>query len=295
MIQTQTSALVDDYREENGIYLPPTAVEHREGEYHSEGFDVMRDMQERHFWYRGRHRFLLHAVKRFTANLDSPGRRVIDLGGGCGGWISYLSDSAPFEISEVGLTDSSPTALAISRERLPRSVKVFHADLLNLQWQNRWDIAFLLDVLEHIPADGAALKQIHSALSPGGLLFVTVPAFQGLWTWNDELIGHQRRYTTRDFRALATDSGFELLDARYFMFFLSPLLVVSRLLQRGKVKTLSDEQRWKLAENMHRIPAAPLNTALSAVFGAETPLGHWTPFPWGTSLLAVLRKPVEGR
>jgi hypothetical protein len=95
--------------------------------------------------------------------------------------------------------------------------------------------------------------------------------------------------------ALATDSGFELLDARYFMFFLSPLLVVSRLLQRGKVKTLSDEQRWKLAENMHRIPAAPLNTALSAVFGAETPLGHWTPFPWGTSLLAVLRKPVEGR
>jgi SAM-dependent methyltransferase len=294
MLQTQTSALVDDYREENGIYLPPTAVEHREAEYHSEGFDVMRDMQRRHFWYRGRHRFLLHAVKRFTAGRTHP-QRVIDLGGGCGGWVSYLCDSAPFAISEIGLTDSSPTALAIARQQLPGSVKVFHADLLNLQWQNRWDIAFVLDVLEHIPSDVAALKQIQAALAPGGLLFVTVPALQAFWTWNDELIGHQRRYTTRDFRALAEHSGLELMDARYFMFFLSPLLFVSRLLQKGRVQTLSDAQRWKVAEEMHKVPAAPLNSALSAVFGAETPIGHWTSFPWGTSLLAVLRKPVEGR
>jgi SAM-dependent methyltransferase len=295
MIQTQTSALVDDYHEENGIYLPPTAVQHREAEYHSQAFDVLRDMQERHFWYRGRHRFLLHAVKRFAPNLSAHPQRVIDLGGGCGGWVSYLGDANPFAMSELGLTDSSPTALAISRDRLPRSVKLFHADLLNLQWQNRWDVAFLLDVLEHIPDDVAALRQIHTALAPGGLLFVTVPALQAFWSWNDELIGHQRRYTTRELGTLAADAGFELLDARYFMFFLSPLLFVSRLLQKGKVKTLSDAQRWQLADAMHKVPAMPINSALSAVFGAETPLGHWTSFPWGTSLLAVLRKPAESR
>jgi hypothetical protein len=40
-----------------------------------------------------------------------------------------------------------------------------------------------------------------------------------------------------------------------------------------------------------RMPAAPINDALAAIFAAETPLGAWCPFPWGTSVLAVLRRP----
>jgi hypothetical protein len=30
---------------------------------------------------------------------------------------------------------------------------------------------------------------------------------------------------------------------------------------------------------------------LAAVFAAETPLGHFLRFPWGTSVLGVFRKP----
>jgi hypothetical protein len=33
--------------------------------------------------------------------------------------------------------------------------------------------------------------------------------------------------------------------------------------------------------------------ALAAIFSAETPLGAWLPFPWGTSVLAVLRRPLD--
>jgi hypothetical protein len=45
-------------------------------------------------------------------------------------------------------------------------------------------------------------------------------------------------------------------------------------------------------EKTHRVPAAPVNALLSLAFCCETPLGHLLPFPWGTSILAVLRKPV---
>lgn len=56
------------------------------------------------------------------------------------------------------------------------------------------------------------------------------------------------------------------------------------------VRDMSAEQQRQLLQDSHKVPSAPLNVALTAAFGAETPLGHWLRFPWGTSLLGVFRK-----
>jgi len=63
------------------------------------------DMQERHIWYRGRHRFLLASVNRY---LPKTGQTLsaIDLGGGAGGWVSYLAKNRPEEFVPLGLADS---------------------------------------------------------------------------------------------------------------------------------------------------------------------------------------------
>ncbi len=45
----------DAFRVEDGIHVSASPVVHREEEYASEGFDSLRQMQEEHFWYRGRH------------------------------------------------------------------------------------------------------------------------------------------------------------------------------------------------------------------------------------------------
>ncbi|NCC40957.1 MAG: hypothetical protein EOM21_16220 [Gammaproteobacteria bacterium] len=57
---------------------------------------------------------------------------------------------------------------------------------------------------------------------------------------------------------------------------------------------MSSEQQRQLARSQHQVPSAPLNLALTAAFGAETPLGHWLRFPWGTSILGVFRKTQIG-
>jgi len=72
-----------------GNYQPLIPVVHRDDEYDQTGFDTLWDMQERHFWYRGRHRFLLKALDRFMPKTHSP-LRAIDLGGGVGGWVCSL-------------------------------------------------------------------------------------------------------------------------------------------------------------------------------------------------------------
>jgi len=136
------------------------AVTHREEEYDSRSFAILRDMQSKHFWYRGRHRFLLQAVHRavMSRRQQTAPLRVVDLGGGCGGWIDYLLARKRFSISEIALADSSEPALSEAALFLPAHVERCHIDLLDLHWSSRWDIAFLLDVLEHIPDHAQALE-----------------------------------------------------------------------------------------------------------------------------------------
>jgi hypothetical protein len=122
---------------------------------------MLRDMEERHFWYRGRHRFLLHAVHRELGRTgcEAGSLRLIDLGGGCGGWLRYLLAHRRFSVAETALGDSSTTALEHAHERLPGDVGLYHLDLLNLGWHERWDLAFLLDVLG-IPETAGAVRCI---------------------------------------------------------------------------------------------------------------------------------------
>jgi len=126
-------------------------------------------------------------------------------------------------------------------------------------------------------------------MKPGGLLFVTVPALQFFWSRNDDVTGHRRRYSRQDLRSLAQTSGFSLLFSRYFMFFLSPIYFLQRFFgpkYRGMTRKEIEE---KIAQ-VYKSPSRPVNTILGAVFALETPLGHWIPFPWGTSVMGVFQK-----
>lgn len=290
MITTVDEAYVEDA---DGMLVARSGVTHRDDEYESAGFEFLLKMQESHFWYQGRHRFLLHAVRKYGPLLQrSSGKpRLIDLGGGCGGWVRYLADRIPGVYEELAIGDSSPQALQFARDVVGQDVRRYQIDLMQLGWTNRWDGAFLLDVLEHLPHDVEALQQIAAALRPGGLLFVTTPALEAFRSYNDEFAHHVHRYSTADFARLADAAGLQLVDARYFMFFLSPLLIGSRWLGPDVNRMTAEEIRAHV-ERTHRTPAAPVNRLLSWVFACETPLGHQVRFPWGTSILGVFRRPA---
>jgi trans-aconitate methyltransferase len=276
----------------DGVLVPPAPVTHRDDEYQADYFDLLAEMQDAHFWYRGRHRFLLRATRRECRRKDLASRRLsaVDLGGGCGGWVRYITRRAPDAFAEIAVADSALPALQTAGEVAGPQVTRYQIDLRRLPWRERWDVIFLLDVLEHIPEDVHVLSEVARALKPGGLLIVTVPALMLFWSHVDELVGHVRRYTRRDFLPLAESSGLELRRTRYFMTLLSPLLLLSRL-RKPRLANRTGAEIADHVRRMHRVPAAPLNQLLALVFSLETPIGLWCPFPWGTSVLAVLRKP----
>src|SRR5262249_26010525 len=150
--------------------------------------------------------FLLHSLRRIVRGFATERRQAlgaVDIGGGCGGWIAHIQAHAPDLFAELALADSSVHALEHAPSIVGAAVKRDQVDLLALPWAARWDVIFLLDVLEHIPDDVEVIRQIHGSLRPGGYLLVTTPAFPAFWTYNDDMVHHVRRYVRRDFVRLA--------------------------------------------------------------------------------------------
>ena len=198
-----------------------------------------------------------------------------------------LYDKGICESISYALADSSIVALKYAQEILPQEVSLYQVDLMNLQMENCWDTVFLLDVLEHLPEDKQALEEIKTSLRPGGLLFVTAPAFPQFWSYIDDFAHHARRYRRKDFERLANRVGLRLVDVRYFMFFLSPLYILSRLefLKKSSIEEIEDK-----INRLHKTPNEMLNNLLAAIFEFETPFGHHLRFPWGTSILGIFKK-----
>ena len=253
--------------------------------------DLLARMQREHFWYRGHHKLLLNVFKQevFRQFGETTGLKVIDMGGGCGGWVEYLHTQARSGFQEFALGDSSMRALSLAEPVVSSFATRYQIDLLDLVWSEEWDIVFLLDVLEHIPDHTEVLRQIRISMRPGGLLFVTTPALKSFWTYNDDMVHHQRRYSKQDFQDLGEQAGLELLRSDYFMFFLSPALLVSRHLFRPN-SSATPEQLQTCMAHTHSIPVQPINALLTKVFSVEASLVNKIHFPWGTSILAVFRR-----
>ena len=280
-----------DFIEEQGIFVPRVRPNHRNDEYDEMGFEVIIRMQREHFWYRGRHKLLLNAFEKEISQHrgQTKGLRAIDMGGGCGGWLEYIHTHSPDMFSEIALGDSSMRALSLAEHVVGSFAKRYQIDLLNLAWAETWDVVFLLDVLEHIPNHEEVLRQIYRSLRPGGLLFVTTPALNFFWTYNDDLALHQRRYARQDFQILAEQTNFELLRTNYFMFLLSPALFLSRMLFRPPKPATPEQLKAHLIQT-HRVPSQPVNGLLTKLFSFEAAMINSVNFPWGTSILAVLKR-----
>lgn len=277
----------------DGVLVPARRPEHRDDEYDQRAFDVLLRMQRDHFWYRGRHRLLLQVLgKVIEGRGRAPGPLgAIDLGGGCGGWLEFLHARGPALFERLALADSSSRALSLAGAVVGGFAERYQVDILDLPWAEEWDVVFLLDVLEHLPDDVAALEQVRKVLRPGGLVVVTAPALELFWTYNDDFAGHRRRYRRADFGVLARRVGLELVRSDYFMFLLSPALLLSRLLVRPP-GLLSPAERAEFVARTHRPPPRLLNWVLETVFSLEARAVNHLTLPWGTSVLAVLERPA---
>lgn len=78
------------------------------------------------------------------------------------------------------------------------------------------DCIVMVNVLEHIGDDYAAVQGLYKALKPGGRILIFVPALPFLYSKIDRVFGHFRRYTRKSLRKCIGQAGFRIEKLRYF-------------------------------------------------------------------------------
>lgn len=76
--------------------------------------------------------------------------------------------------------------------------------------KEKFDTVLCLNVLEHIDDDVDALRNIYSVLDQGGRAIILVPQHAWLYSSLDKVLGHIRRYSSRQLSEVMKSAGFEI-------------------------------------------------------------------------------------
>ena len=246
--------------------------------------------EDKHWWFATRTRAILAYLDRCVgAGRD---RRVLDVGCGAGNMAHHLA-----HYGRVVGVDNNRRPLAVARQR---GLDVQEGLAQDLPFgDEEFDLVALLDTVEHVPDEGemAVFRECWRVLKPGGRLLVTVPAFMWLWSHNDVLNAHQRRYTVAELRGKLSAAGFRTLRGSYNNFLVFPLAAALILLRRG-AKAEPDLASPHFDDEAYQVemePVPPLvNAVLNVVGWLEAQLLKLTSLPVGTGVILIAEKEQGG-
>lgn len=180
--------------------------------YPEEGNAECFQLEDGSFWFKHRNAAIIELIMRF-----SPKSVFWDIGGGNGYVAKGIQDagldSVLIEPGEIGCINARKRGLenvvcsTLQDAKLPESAI---------------SSCGLFDVLEHIEDDKAFLEMLHKSMAKDGLVYLTVPALQALWSREDEIAGHYRRYSTKSISDVFEKAGFSVL---YVSYFFKPLII----------------------------------------------------------------------
>jgi SAM-dependent methyltransferase len=235
------------------------------------------NLEQWHWWFRGRQRILDRVLRRELNGVTSPWLASVGCGPAEG--LAWLCPMVEPDGQVVGLDLDASHA----RNLGPR-LKYVVGRLEAVPLASRsFDAVLALDVLEHLDDDAAGLHEAARLVKPAGLLLVTVPAFPSLWGGQDEVSHHRRRYTKQSLNQAFARARLPSPEVTYFNALLLAPIAMIRWMHRiqGRVhqsRSDFDGSRPGLA-----------NEILAGLFAAERHLVGRVPIPAGVSLLATAR------
>lgn len=177
---------------------------------------MLAAIEEQHWWFTERR----HILDGLITSL--PAGTACDIGAAGGGNTKVLLrhgwKAAALEYGQAGAEVGAA-----------RGLEVIRGDATRLPFADgSLDLVTALDVLEHIPDDDAAVREIVRALKPGGTAIIAVPADPRLWSAHDVAVDHVRRYTRDSLVPLFERNGMVVQDCWSWMVLLRPVVWLRR-------------------------------------------------------------------
>ena len=233
-------------------------------------YDRMAEHDSTHWWYRARRDILADYLTR-EGGLPKDAR-ILEIGCGTGHNLPMLAGFGTVDAIEI-----DPAAREIAGRRLGRPVGDAPLPALTDVPRGAYDLIAVLDVVEHIEDDVAALSAMRDCLAPGGKILITVPAHQWMWSAHDVVNHHHRRYSKRTLEHAIRAAGLRPRKLGYFNSLLFPLAAGARVAGRLTGRDDSDDSP----------PAAPLNALFERIFRLERYFVGRVPMPPGVSIVTL--------
>lgn len=233
-------------------------------------YDRMAAHDSTHWWYRARRDILADYLKNF-ANLPEKAK-ILEIGCGTGHNLPMLA-----QFGEMDAIEIDPAAREIASERLGKAVGAAPLPELTGVPRGHYDLIAVLDVVEHIEDDVAALQAMRDCLAPGGKILITVPAHQWMWSAHDVVNHHHRRYSKAGLKAVMEKAGLKYSHLAYFNSLLFPLAAGARLAGRIMGRDDSDDSP----------PPPAVNALFEKIFRLERHLVGKMPMGPGVSIVTL--------
>ena len=161
----------------------------------------------------------LRRYRRWILDTFTPylGGRTVEFGAG----IGNVAEGLRPHVAHLDLVEPSANLIGRLADRFANdgAVAVHNVTLEDFSAtvdDGAYRAVVLVNVLEHIEDDAAALDDLHRMLEPGGHLLLFVPALRFLFSDLDRLVGHFRRYTRTELTHRVAGAGFDIRVCRYF-------------------------------------------------------------------------------
>lgn len=235
-------------------------------------YQDLYDLEESHWWHLSKRELALKLIKKYLKKRKS---RILDVGCGTGKTLESLT-----RLGEVCGCDISPEAIKFCKKRGLLNVKLASADKLDFP-SSYFNLVTIFDVLEHTD-DKKSTREIYRILKGGGLLILTVPAFNWLWSNWDVVLHHRRRYTKKSLSLILEKEGFYVLKISYmYSFLVFPVLIIRFI--KSQIFKKDYPSDFKLSNSF-------VNRLLLWVARAERGVVSVFGLPLGTSLICVAKK-----
>jgi ubiquinone/menaquinone biosynthesis C-methylase UbiE len=256
-----------------------------------EEYGRMHELETHYWWFVGRRLLIARLLKDALHCADEQALRLVDLGCGTGANLPMLRQAVGKRGEIFGL-DFSPLALEFAGQQVDLSnVHFSQGDAMQLPLRDECaDCVTMLDVLEHVPDDKKALAEIYRILKPGGVLVLSVPAYQHLWSAHDEALHHFRRYERIQLSRVLRGAGLHIDKLSFAMSLMPPIAWFWRkfVLPFGPHRPRNAKRHSQGAV----LPQVPewANTFLARYVETEGKIIAKRPIRFGTSLVAVAYK-----
>jgi SAM-dependent methyltransferase len=239
-------------------------------------FPVLYELEQQHFWFTARNELIVFLLKRYFRNYDS----FLEIGCGTGFVLSRIVREFP-QWTVTG-SEFFLEGLNFAQQRCPTTT-FYQMDACSIPFVDHFDGIGVFDVLEHTSSDQTVLQQIYSALRPGGKVLITVPQHQFLWSRQDEISHHQRRYQRKELLKKCEETGFRIEYINSFVVFLLPAMLLSRLSMKKRVLSTNELDLLRIGSFLNKIFLYVMKLEIAALKAGVS-------FPCGGTLVVVASK-----